>query len=112
MPSKHHKSNEIIESQLAERLRTVEDTLGCDAMAFVGPIVNPLADDIRDAVEGIPEKRNKLAVILETFGGYVDSARRIAETLRFHYPHVDFIVPNHAMSAGTILVILLDSGAN
>lgn len=109
MPSKHHKSNDIIESQLTDRLRTIEDTLGCDAVVFVGPIVHAVADDIREAVEGISEKRNKLAVLLETDGGYVDSARRIAETFRHHYPHVDFIVPGHAMSAGTVLVMSGDN---
>jgi hypothetical protein len=46
---------------------------------------------------------------LETFGGYVDSARRIAETLRHHYSHVEFIVPCHAMSAGTILAMSGDA---
>jgi hypothetical protein len=78
-------------------------------VTIIGPIVNPLADDIREAVEEVSDKRDKLAVILETNGGYVDSARRIAETLRHHYPHVDFVVPNHAMSAGTVLVMSGDN---
>ena len=109
MASRHHKSNEIVESQLTERLGAVEKTIDCDVVAFVGPIIHPFANDIRNAIEGIPDKRNKLAVILETMGGYVDSARRIAETLRYHYPHVDFIVPDHAMSAGTVLVMSGDN---
>ncbi len=109
MPSKHHKSNDIIESQLTDRLRTIEERLACDAITFVGPIIHAAADDIREAVEGIPDKRDKLAVILETDGGYVDSARRIAETFRHHYLHVDFVVPGHAMSAGTVLVMSGDN---
>ena len=32
-------------------------------------------------------------------------AQRIAETLRHHYDVVDFIIPNYAMSAGTVLVM-------
>ena len=48
-------------------------------------------------------------VILETSGGYVDTARRIAETLRHHYDHVDFIVASHAMSAGTVLAMSGDA---
>ncbi|MCD4727282.1 MAG: hypothetical protein K8R46_06455 [Pirellulales bacterium] len=109
MPSKHHKSNDIIESQLTDRLLAIEETLDCDALAFVGPIINPLADDIREAVEDISGKRDKLAVVLETDGGYIDSARRIAETLRYHYQHIDFVIPNHAMSAGTVLAMSGDN---
>jgi hypothetical protein len=109
MSIKHHRSNEIIESQLTDHLGSVERTLKCDAITIIGPIVNPLADDIREAIEDTPGKRDKVAVILETNGGYVDSARRIAETLRHHYPHVDFVVPNHAMSAGTVLVMSGDN---
>ena len=33
------------------------------------------------------------------------SLKRIAETLRYHYSKVEFIVPNFAMSAGTVLVM-------
>jgi hypothetical protein len=109
MSIKHQRSNEIIESQLTDRLRVVGKTLDCDAITIIGPIINLLADNIREAVENTSEKHARLAVILETNGGYVDSARRIAETLRHHYSHVDFVVPNHAMSAGTVLVMSGDN---
>jgi ClpP class serine protease len=105
----HHDSNAIIEGQLTERLRVVEKIVGADALVFVGPIIHPLDDDIREAIEDIPDKQNRLSVVVETFGGYVDSARRIAETLRHHYSHVTFVVPGHAMSAGTILVMSGDA---
>ena len=35
--------------------------------------------------------------------------QRIAETLRHHYDRVEFIVPNYAMSAGTVLVMSGDA---
>ncbi len=94
---------------MRERLGNIGNALDSDVLGFVGPIVNPIADAIRDAIEGITDKRNKLSVILETLGGYIDSARRIAETFRHHYDHVEFIVPSHAMSAGTILVMSGDN---
>ena len=83
--------------------------MGSDVLVFVGPIMHPLDDEIREAVEGIADKHGRLSVVLETLGGYVDSARRIAETLRHHYSHVEFVVPCHAMSAGTILVMSGDA---
>jgi hypothetical protein len=80
-----------------------------DVIVFIGPIIHPVADDLRDAVENLIDRKKRLSVILETFGGYVDSARRIAETLRHHYSHVEFIIPCHAMSAGTILAMSGDA---
>lgn len=46
-----------------------------------------------------------MAFVLETSGGYIEVTQRIADTLRRHYKHVEFIVPDYAMSAGTILVM-------
>ncbi len=43
--------------------------------------------------------------MLETPGGYIEVTQRIADTLRRHYKHIEFIVPDYAMSAGTILVM-------
>jgi hypothetical protein len=48
-------------------------------------------------------------VVLETNGGYVDVAERIARILRHHYKRVDFVVPGFAMSAGTVLVMSGDA---
>lgn len=50
-------------------------------------------------------RRHKLAVILQTTGGYIEIAERIANVFRKHYRWVSFIVPNFAMSAGTVLVM-------
>jgi ClpP class serine protease len=44
-------------------------------------------------------------VILETEGGYAEVAERIADLLHNNFDAVEFIVPNYAMSAGTILVM-------
>ena len=66
-------------------------------------------DLIREAVEGIQAKRTKLVVVLETGGGLIEVAQRIAETLRHHYAYVEFIIPNYAMSAGTVLCMAGDA---
>ncbi|MGH2844057.1 MAG: SDH family Clp fold serine proteinase [Solirubrobacteraceae bacterium] len=47
--------------------------------------------------------------MLETGGGLVTIAERIAGIFRHHYRRVDFVVPTYAMSAGTVLVMSGDS---
>ncbi|MFO1086281.1 MAG: ATP-dependent Clp protease proteolytic subunit [Reyranellaceae bacterium] len=70
----------------------------------------PFDDLIRDTIEDIENKQRSLTVILETGGGYIETAERIADTLRWHYPReINFIVPNQAMSAGTVLVMCGDN---
>jgi len=102
-------SNRIIEQQLDSRLAAVEEAANADAIAYLGPMYRVADDQVKDAVEAIHPRRDKLLVILETGGGYVDVAERIARIFRHHYGHVDFLIPNYAMSAGTILAMSGDS---
>jgi hypothetical protein len=102
-------SNQIIERQLSEALNRVAFKAGGDCLTFVGPIVNGIEDYFRDAIEAKDAKQEKLFVILETTGGYIEVVQRIADTLRHHYGQLEFIVPNFAMSAGTVLVMAGDA---
>lgn len=69
-------------------------------------------DFVRSAVEtrvkAKPE-RDRLIVVLTTDGGYIEVVQRIVAVLRKHYKLVDFVVPNYAFSAGTVLVMSGDS---
>jgi len=80
-----------------------------DVLAFCGPIVHGVEDYIRDAIENVTDRRDKLVIVLETEGGYIEVAERIANIVRRHYKIVDFVVPNFAMSAGTVLVMCGDA---
>lgn len=102
-------ANRLIEAQLAERAKTIEAVGDADVLAYFGPIDEPADYEIKDAIEAMPDRRNALMVVLETNGGYVDVAERIARILRHHYKRVDFIVPGFAMSAGTVLVMSGDA---
>src|SRR5579859_795548 len=104
-------ANSLIEEQLDTHLGKIETEASSDALAFNGQIVNGIEDFIRDAVERrkADSQREKLSVLLETPGGYIDIAQRIADTFRHHYKVVDFIIPNYAMSAGTVLVMSGDA---
>lgn len=102
-------ANAIIEQRLDERADALEKAVKADVLTYVGPMYPPADDEIKDAVEGIKDRRNALMFVLETEGGLVTVAERIALILRHHYGRVDFLVPSFAMSAGTVLVMSGDA---
>lgn len=102
-------ANAIIIEQLDLRLAALEQELGLDVLAFSGPMSYGADDEVREAVESRTKQRDGLAVVLETTGGYVEVAERMADTFRAHYDRVEFVIPNSAMSAGTILVMSGDA---
>jgi membrane-bound ClpP family serine protease len=78
-------------------------------MALYAPMQFGVDDLVRNAIESIRNKKDKICIVLETEGGVIQTTERIANSLRHFYPnHVSFIVPNFAMSAGTILVMCGD----
>ncbi len=102
-------ANQLVEETLRAHLVRIENKLNGDGLALVGPITLGVDDALRDAVEAIDNKREKLVFILETAGGYAETARRIVDMLRYHYEVVDFVVPDYALSAGTILAMSGDA---
>lgn len=104
-----HDSNRIIERLLDEKLRAVESAGDADALTYIGPIFDGLETEVKHAIESIENRKPKLLVLLETNGGYIETAERVANIFRHHYAVVDFIVPNFAMSAGTVLVMAGDA---
>jgi hypothetical protein len=85
--------------------------LSSDILAFNGSLVYPVDEVVRDVIEVArrSSKSPKLSVILTTDGGYIEVVHRIRDTLRHHYKTVDFLVPNYAYSAGTVLVMSGDA---
>jgi len=101
-------ANEFIEQQLNERLLMLEDSFDSDCLTITGDLVDGMDDLIRTLVEDLrqrEEPRSKLAVALTTNGGYIETVQRIVDTFRHYYSHVNFIVPNYAFSAGTVLAM-------
>ena len=89
----------------------VEKGLKSDVLAFTGPITWYLESLIRTTLEwranhdANHELSNRLTVILQTGGGSVEETERIVNVLRAFYEKVDFVVPNFAFSAGTVMVM-------
>jgi ClpP class serine protease len=112
MISTPKNANEFIEKQLDQCVEALEKGFKADVLGFIGGIVFGVDDNIRNVVEEMrqrPDSCNKLVVILTTGGGYIEVVQRIAEMFRHHYDCVDFIVPNYAFSAGTVLVMSGDA---
>jgi len=104
-------ANEFIEQQLDERLTALAGEFSADALSIHGPLLFRVDDIVRIAVEELKAapSRDSLVVILTTTGGYIEVVQRIVDTLRKHYSTVEFVVPNYAYSAGTVLVMSGDA---
>jgi hypothetical protein len=89
-------------AQLAKRLKS-------DVLVIKSPIHFGLDRVVRHEVENLHEKprarAKRLSVLLETTGGFIEVVERIYNVFRKHYSYVEFIVPNFAYSAGTVLVL-------
>ena len=109
MSAAQNNSNEIIEQQLDEKATELETVTDSDVVTFIGPIWGGIEEIIRTTMEDREDKREKLIFVLETPGGSIEVVRRIVDTLRHHYGIVEFIVPDYAMSAGTVLVMSGDA---
>jgi membrane-bound ClpP family serine protease len=101
-------ANLFIEQQLHRQAKDLERMLNSDLLTLVGEIEGNVDDIVRDMVEikhRQPPARDKLTMFVTTTGGYIDIVKRIVETLRHFYRLVDFVIPNYAFSAGTVLVM-------
>lgn len=99
-------ADELVRVELDGLAASLEERLDADVLAFLGPLEFGADQAFRDIVEERGGRRtDRLAVVLETEGGYIEVVQRIADTLRRHDRHVAFLVPDHAMSAGTVLVM-------
>ena len=110
-PSSPKKVDELTEQYLGKQAEAIECLLDCDLLGLSSPLVSGVDNVIRSTVEVMKRRscNNKLVVVLTTMGGYIEVVQRIAETFRHHYEIVDFIVPDFAFSAGTVLVMSGDA---
>ncbi|MBJ9984464.1 serine dehydrogenasease [Acinetobacter sp. S40] len=77
-----------------------------DIVAYFGSILDHSPNLLNDALKTEMDHlsgNQKVAVLLTTGGGVVESAEKMKDILRHFYSEVIFIIPEMAMSAGTIL---------
>lgn len=107
----HRSANVIVSEQLKKNAAELETAMKAHVVTWWGPIQPPIDQLVKQAVEHRVKqgpRSKRLALVLQTSGGYIETAERIANTLRHHYSWVAFMVPNFAMSAGTVLAMAGD----
>lgn len=95
-----------LHTDLNRKLRELEDFLNSDVIFYTGNISEAYIKVFRDFIEELKtdtKKNEKLYIILRTSGGTAVAAEKMVNIVRHHYREVNFIVPDYAMSAGTIL---------
>ncbi|MBV1898346.1 MAG: ATP-dependent Clp protease proteolytic subunit [Cycloclasticus sp.] len=98
--------NETIDLALDHYAAEVSRVFASDLFSFVGGIRPQLLSPFRAHMEGLANRTNKtenLVFILHTPGGVAEVVERMVDIIRHHYKEVWFVVPDMAMSAGTIL---------
>lgn len=98
--------DETILSILNGAAEKLETKLGADVMTYIGPIHEVFLNEFRNFVEHLAQsKKPRLAMVIKSGGGSAQAAEKMVEIMRHHYTEVWFVVPDFAMSAGTILVL-------
>ena len=95
-----------IKDELTNRLVKIEKHFDGEVGFYYGAIEPGIIKTFRDFIEKIaehPNKKDRLIFFVNTPGGSAESAEKMVEIIRFHFNEVYFVVPDFALSAGTIL---------
>lgn len=81
----------------------------CDVVAYIGQIHPVFIQPFLEFIEAVASKKpddqpfpKRLVLVINTPGGVAETVEKMVEIIRHHYSEVYFVVPNTAMSAGTI----------
>jgi hypothetical protein len=94
-----------IKDELNKRLNGLEEHFDADVIFYYGEIHPVLTKTFRDFMERLRDVQNpkhRLVIFLNTPGGSAETVEKMVEIIRHHYADVSFVVPDYAMSAGTI----------
>lgn len=104
--------DEALKKLMNEKLDALEKAFAADVVFFFGEIQPSVVRPFRDLIEDLkrpptpapnpPPPQTKLVIILNTPGGSAETVEKLVDIIRHHYTDVSFVVPDFAMSAGTI----------
>ena len=97
-----------VKDLLNERIVALEKYFEGDCIFYYGLIFPSLEKRFRQFIELLQEdgnNRKRLIVFLNTAGGSAETAEKMVELIRYHYSEVYFVIPDEAMSAGTIFCL-------
>lgn len=98
--------HQTIQSALTYHGQVAAKAIGADVFSYYGGINPAYLIEYRAEMERLatsPGKAETLAFFLNTPGGSVETAEKMVAIARHHYQQIWFIVPDMAMSAGTII---------
>lgn len=87
---------------LKEKIERLEEIFDSDVIFFSGTISSWLEKFFRNFIEDLKQERTRLTIILNTPGGTPETVEKLVTIIRYHYNEVYFVVPDYAMSAGTL----------
>jgi len=93
---------------LDKKLKDLEQAIHGDVLFLNIDLFDSIETYLKDIVEKNKKdtvQNDTCFVILTTYGGSITAVERVVTVLRENYKQVKFIIPDHAYSAGTILVM-------
>lgn len=96
--------DDAVRQSLRLSRQRLEEHFDADVLAYYGEIATEWLPWFRGNLERLGEigRKERLLIVLNTPGGQVEAVERMVEMIRRWYQEVYFLVPNLAMSAGTI----------
>ncbi|GJL67282.1 MAG: hypothetical protein NPIRA05_22530 [Nitrospirales bacterium] len=98
--------NETIDIALSHYSTQMATNFEADVFSFIGGIRGEYLSPFRAKMEDLASRDDKpqnLVFLLHTPGGVAEIVEKMVDIIRHHYQEVWFVVPDMAMSAGTIL---------
>lgn len=97
--------DQTITEIVRERVIKLEMHFEADVVFFYGNLETGIVRPFRDFIEklAMPGHKQRLVFFVNTPGGAAEAVEKMVEIIRFHYTEVYFVIPDAAMSAGTIL---------
>lgn len=96
--------DKTIQHSLNSFLAKIEDIFESDVVTYYGGIEDGYVRFFLEVMEDLAKETTKerLCIILTTPGGSINAVESMVRIMRHHYSEVHFIVPEIAMSAGTV----------
>ena len=91
---------------MVDAFDALEKILDADVMVYYGEIIDGVEADVKQIIEQIcndGKKHETLYILLTTPGGSLNPVKRMVNIFRNFYTEVNFIVPDYAYSAGTVM---------
>lgn len=97
--------NKVNSKILKDSFDELERLSNSDVIVFCSEFTNEVDNIMKEVIEmnvSPKQKHKNLSFILTTNGGGLTPVIRIVNILRHYYKNIDFYIPDHAYSAGTI----------